>query len=326
VGVPATLTDTSSSGTVAAAYTDVLGGNTIAASSATTYTDYYSMFIKSPVAGANATFTRSWSLGLQGNLQAAGAALGGAALGANVLSVNGTVNIQGQLALQNGANAQSFLVYNTYSSGGTNYERGIFDWQANANVLTIGTQAGGTGVARNIEFVVGGVDKLDYGATGSGYWTFYATILAPLGSASAPGYSFGSGFGTTGFYGFSGGVVTTIMGTARAYTTAAGLGTTSGGVFGSEAGVTGTMDTGLSRLAAGTYAVGNGTAGNASGILKAAVLGTTTAYTVATLPTGFAGARTYVTDAVACTSQGALTGSGSTPCPVWYNGSAWVGD
>ncbi len=91
-------------------------------------------------------------------------------------------------------------------------------------------------------------------------------------------------------------------------------------------GITGTFDTAFSRLAPGVFAVGTGAAGNISGTLKAAVLGTTTAYTVATLPTGFTGARAYVTDATSCSLNGALTGAGSTPCPVWYNGSTWVGD
>lgn len=67
-----TITDTSSSGTVATAYTNFLGGNTIAASNATTFTDYYSTYINSPVAGSNVTFTRTWSLGLQGNLDVGG--------------------------------------------------------------------------------------------------------------------------------------------------------------------------------------------------------------------------------------------------------------
>ncbi len=71
-GVAATLTDTTSSGTVAAAYTNNLGGNTIAASSSTTFTDYYTTFINGPTAGTNVTFTRSWALGLSGNLSAAG--------------------------------------------------------------------------------------------------------------------------------------------------------------------------------------------------------------------------------------------------------------
>ena len=52
-------------------------------------------------------------------------------------------------------------------------------------------------------------------------------------------------------------------------------------------------------------------------------------YTVAALPASpGTGARAYVTDqSVACTAAGAaLTGSGAVTCPVFYNGSAWVGD
>ena len=62
-GIPSTLTDTTSSGTVAAAYTDVLGGNTVAASSATTYTVYDAFYVKAPVAGSNVTFTANYALG-----------------------------------------------------------------------------------------------------------------------------------------------------------------------------------------------------------------------------------------------------------------------
>ena len=80
------------------------------------------------------------------------------------------------LDLVNGTSAQTFRVYNTWSSSGTNYERGIFDFQNTANVLSIGTQAAGTGVARNLEFLVGGVNKLDYGVTSAGGWTFAGTI------------------------------------------------------------------------------------------------------------------------------------------------------
>jgi len=67
-----TLTDTTSSGTVAAAYTNLLGGNTIAATSATTFTNYYTTFISTPIAGANVIITNSWSLGLAGGLQVGG--------------------------------------------------------------------------------------------------------------------------------------------------------------------------------------------------------------------------------------------------------------
>ena len=62
--VVGTLTDTTSSGTVANAYTDVFGGSTIAASSATTFTNYYSAYIKVPVAGINVTLTKAWALGV----------------------------------------------------------------------------------------------------------------------------------------------------------------------------------------------------------------------------------------------------------------------
>ena len=55
-------------------------------------------------------------------------------------------------------------------------------------------------------------------------------------------------------------------------------------------------------------------------------MGTPTGYTVASLPaTPATGDRTYVTDATSCTFLGSVTGSGSTFCPVIYNGSAWVG-
>jgi len=70
--VPATLTDTTSSGTVVNAYTHAIGGNTIAASSAVTFTNYFTAFIGVPVAGANVTLTNSWALGLGGNLQVNG--------------------------------------------------------------------------------------------------------------------------------------------------------------------------------------------------------------------------------------------------------------
>jgi hypothetical protein len=64
-GVAATLTDTSSSGTVAAAYTDAFGGNTIAATNSTTYTNYTTAFFREPTAGTNVTFTNKWALGAE---------------------------------------------------------------------------------------------------------------------------------------------------------------------------------------------------------------------------------------------------------------------
>jgi hypothetical protein len=56
--------------------------------------------------------------------------------------------------------------------------------------------------------------------------------------------------------------------------------------------------------------------------IKEPIIGT--GFTVATLPAGTIGMRTYVTDAVAPTFLGALTGGGAIKAPVFYNGTAWV--
>lgn len=60
----------------------------------------------------------------------------------------------GILAQRNSTNAQTFRVYNTYTDS-SNYERGVFDWTTTANVLTIGTQAGGTGTVRALQITAG---------------------------------------------------------------------------------------------------------------------------------------------------------------------------
>lgn len=62
-GVAFSATDTSSSGTVAAAYTNLFGVGTILASSATTYTNYYNTYFQDPVASTNVTMTNKWALG-----------------------------------------------------------------------------------------------------------------------------------------------------------------------------------------------------------------------------------------------------------------------
>lgn len=59
----ATLTDTTSSGTVATAYTNAWGGNTIAASSSTTFTNYFGSYFTDPTAGTNVTLTNKWAVG-----------------------------------------------------------------------------------------------------------------------------------------------------------------------------------------------------------------------------------------------------------------------
>lgn len=80
---------------------------------------------------------------------------------------------------------------------------------------------------------------------------------------------------------------------------------------------------GYSYFNAGGVAVGSTTdpgTGNisASGTVK------TGGYTVATLPAGVVGARTYVTNALAPTFGAAVAGGGAITIPVFYNGAAWI--
>lgn len=89
-GSASTFTDTTSSGTVAAAYTNVWGGNTVAATNVTTFTDYFNTYIKVPVAGSNVTFTNSWSLGLEGAMKAPSVTLATGTITTSQPAVNST--------------------------------------------------------------------------------------------------------------------------------------------------------------------------------------------------------------------------------------------
>jgi hypothetical protein len=83
-----------------------------------------------------------------------------------------------------------------------------------------------------------------------------------------------------------------------------------------------TFNVSLSETSAGVLQVGDGGV-NANGTITAKSF-RLRAYTVATLPAGTQGDTAYVTDAVAPTYLGTLTGGGTVVTPVFYNGSAWV--
>ena len=73
----------------------------------------------------------------------------------------------------------------------------------------------------------------------------------------------------------------------------------------------------------GVYLVG---LTSATGVAKLQVSGAirTTGFTVATLPAGTVGMRTYVTDALAPTFGAAVAGGGAVTIPVFYNGANWI--
>jgi hypothetical protein len=69
------------------------------------------------------------------------------------------------LAQRRGTNAQTFRVYNTYTSG-TNYELGKLEWAS--NVFRIGTEKGsGGGTARALEFQTDGTTRLTITTAGT---------------------------------------------------------------------------------------------------------------------------------------------------------------
>jgi hypothetical protein len=77
-----------------------------------------------------------------------------------------TRDAAGILAQRNGTAAQTFRVYDSYDTAGTNYERATFGFPTGTNTLRIGTEQAGTGVAQPIDFVVGGVARMTLGTTG----------------------------------------------------------------------------------------------------------------------------------------------------------------
>jgi len=75
------------------------------------------------------------------------------------------------LAQRNGANAQAFRIYNTFTDA-SNHERGTIEWSS--NVLRIGTEKAGSGTARALELQTDGTTRLTISTTG--FATFSGNI------------------------------------------------------------------------------------------------------------------------------------------------------
>ncbi len=194
--------------------------------------------------------------------------------------------------------------FNLFNVTGTNYEQFNLGWSSNVAMLAI--SKGGTGTLRNFELTVGGTNILDYGVQ-----TASTLTLGANGTANVVTGGGGVGFNKSG----SGANAVIVAGSSGYGWASAGSVTTIPAA-----------DTSLCRAAAGVVEVGSGSSCATTGTLRAKVVGTPTGYTVATLPTGTTGDRTYVTNSTSCTKNGTLTGSGSIFCAVIYNGSAWVGE
>jgi hypothetical protein len=89
----------------------------------------------------------------------------------------------GVLALQNGTNAQTFRLYNTFTDA-SNYERGFFRWSS--NVLEIGAEAAGTGTQRNVVIKTGATTLLTLNAS--------SQVAAFIGRVQADNFSSAGNF------------------------------------------------------------------------------------------------------------------------------------
>lgn len=195
----ATLTDTSSSGTVAAAYTNAFGGNTIAASSATTYTRYAGANFTTPVAGTNVTMTSAIALA------ADNISVGGAPIGGNALAVTGAAVVNGNANVANAASAWFFAGYlgvatsgngliqinsatpigwqNPASAGGTTFRTSLSE--VSAGLLQIGTTAANALGSLNLTNL-----------TATGVITVPGAAVALLTTAATATSGAGAGLGT----------------------------------------------------------------------------------------------------------------------------------
>jgi hypothetical protein len=110
------------------------------------------------------------ALGSGGANWVVGGSLGFNATGDAINTVNLKLerDADGILAQRNGTAKQVHRVYNTFL-GTTANEWGGFDWLTTTNTLRIGTEHGGTGTARDINFVTGGVRRGGITAA-TGYW------------------------------------------------------------------------------------------------------------------------------------------------------------
>jgi hypothetical protein len=82
----------------------------------------------------------------------------------------------GVLAQRNGANAQEFRLYNTYT-GASNFERGGLKWYS--SILYMTTEKAGTGTARRIAIIPAG-DLVSIGTTDTARYNFDTQGVYPL--------------------------------------------------------------------------------------------------------------------------------------------------
>jgi hypothetical protein len=179
-GTPGTLTDTTSSGTVATAYTDVLGGNTIAASSATTFTNYFTQYNKDPIAGTNVTLTNKWALG--GDSLKVGTSNPLTVSNAGVLNATSPVFVTPTL----GAATATTINGNTFTTGTYTLTGTAAKTLNFTNSITLA--AGADGTTQTFPTTSATIARTDAGQTFTGSQTI-AALVGPVTITEAVGSS-----------------------------------------------------------------------------------------------------------------------------------------
>lgn len=219
------------------------------------------------------------------------------------LNVTGTLTgTSGVVEFRQGTTGQALNVFNTYSSGGTNYERGVVGWQSNA--FTIGIESGGTGTIRalkvinNADIYIGHPTSTNSSATYIGSGTSSATV-AVFGEDVTSGSTASNSLCLA--------ALATVAWNSANYSFWSG------------------NDIGLSRNAAGVLEVNSGTTGTFRDLLARYLA--TNPTTVAGLPAAAAGNkgwRSFVTDATATTFLSTVVGGGANNVPVVSDGTNWL--
>lgn len=292
-GAAASFTDTSSSGTVAAAYTNAFGVSTILASSATTYTNYFGSYFSDPVASTNVTMTNKWALGADSS------AVGiGTPFQVSTAGLTKTTNL----------GSASAVCFGAGSSGTGLFSVGL---DTDLSVSINGTRRHAFGAA--FFAVLSDTGQITIGAGLDVVWSRIAAANMRLGGSSKA----------------SPVANTLTIGEA----TRPGTDSNIGGASGTLQPGNGTGNATPSKLILQSpIAVASGTGAQTQTTGLAINVGTAvlSSYTVAGLPAASAagaGATAFVTDAsttLILGLGGAVTGGGANKVPVYSDGTSWI--
>jgi hypothetical protein len=107
-----------------------------------------------------------------------------------------------QALLHIGTTAATARTYNTFTDASNGEWAYMGDWST--NTAKYGTDKNGSGIARNVQFMVGGVDKLNYGVSLANYWAASSPLhIYGFDAASGAALVLGNNGGANSYIGGS---------------------------------------------------------------------------------------------------------------------------